>query len=239
MASTATKRIWYANYACEKSGPFPTVYILGFGNRKVCPVTVNAWDAFNAALVATGYDAQSVGTYNCRVITGGTKLSLHAYGIAIDIDPFALGNGYYSGLSVFSWSKTEFTSEQVKAVEAIRTKNGKKVFRWGGWWTSSRDYMHWEVDVAPADLATGIDWTTVPGGEPLAGLRVEDLQETLNAMGAKDHEGKALVVDGEYGPRTQSAWINGMKMGGSSGITQAQGDVRYVRRGVAVTSTFK
>jgi hypothetical protein len=72
----------------------------------------------------------------------------------------------------------------------------------------------------------------------LAGLRVEELQETLNEMGATDFEGKALVVDGVYGSRTQSAWIKGMKMGGSTGLTQTAADARYVRRGVQQTTTF-
>lgn len=238
MASTATKRIWYAAYACEKSGDFPNITILGKANREVQPDSVDFWHAFSQVLEVNGYRAESVGTYNCRPITGGSGLSLHSYGIAVDIDPYALGNPYYGSFSVFSWNRTKFTPEQVAAVEAIRTNNGKKAFRWGGWWTYTRDYMHWEIDVAPADLRTGVNWSTVQGGETLAGLRVEELQETLNAMGAKDHEGKALVVDGEFGPRTQSAWINGMKMGGSGGITQTDADKRYVRRGVQQTSTF-
>ena len=237
MASTGTKRIWYAAYACEKSGDFPEAHIL-IGRREVQPDSVPFWQAFSQVLELNGYSAQSVGTYNCRPITGGTNLSLHAYGIAVDIDPYKLGNGYYSGWSSFSWSRTEFTPTQVKVVEAIRTNNGKKAFRWGGWWTYSRDYMHWEIDVSPTDLRTGVNWNTVQGGETLAGLRVEELQETLNEMGATDFEGKALVVDGVYGSRTQSAWIKGMKMGGSTGLTQTAADARYVRRGVQQTTTF-
>ncbi len=49
MASTATKRIWYAQYACEKSGDFPEVYIL-IRDREVADPTVEAWMAFHQAL---------------------------------------------------------------------------------------------------------------------------------------------------------------------------------------------
>lgn len=168
MATTGTKRIWYAQYACEKSGDFPEVTILG-REREVCPLTVEAWQAFNQVLTLTGYDAQSVGTYNCRPITGGSKLSLHAYGIAVDIDPFALGNPYYGFWKSFSWNDTEFTPEQIAAVEAIRTTAGKKVFLWGGRWISIKDYMHFEIDVSPSDLEKGIDWSTVKGGQLVGG----------------------------------------------------------------------
>ena len=170
MASTATKRIWYSNYLCGKAGPYPKEFIL-IGDRPVAHPTVEAWAAFHQALASTGYDAQSVGTYNCRKITGGSGYSLHAYAIAVDIDPFSLGNPFYGRSSPkgwkFSWDETEFTREQVDAVLGIRTLTGKKVFMWGGFWTSIKDYMHWEIDVPPKDLEAGIDWSTVPEGEEL------------------------------------------------------------------------
>lgn len=167
MASSATKRIWYAQYACQKSGVFPRTFIL-IGDRKVCPVTVEAFQAFDQALTLADYDAVSVGTYVCRPITGGRKLSLHSYGIAPDIDPYSLGNPYYGRSHPkawkFSWDNTKFTQAQVEAVERIRTNDGKKVFLWGGRWLTIKDYMHWEIDVPPSSLATGINWRTVPGG---------------------------------------------------------------------------
>lgn len=207
MASTTTKRIWYAPYACEKSGTFPYVTILGF-KRKVCPVAVEAFEALDKALKATGRTSKSIGTYNCRPITGGTKLSLHAFGIADDDNPFALGNGYYAGVSLFSWSRTDFTPEQVAAVEAIKTKNGKKVFRWGGWWTIGRDYMHWEIDCSPSDLATGIDWSTVKGAYVAAlplikGMQNEDVRELQDLLNQTYDAG--IKEDADYGSITSAA----------------------------------
>ena len=272
MASSATKRIWYSQYACEKSGDFPEAYIL-IGDREVADPTLEAWSAFNQALTIAGYDAVRVGTYNCRPITGGSKLSLHAYGIAVDIDPFALGNPYYGRKNPkgwrFSWSETKFTEGQVIAVESIRTNDGKKAFLWGGRWNTVKDYMHWEIDVPPSSLATGINWATVPGGllkgEQMLkkgdkGFAVERYQNGI--LGWNSKALPLFGADGDFGDETvtwvkkyqaaanldQTGMIDGItgallleyvedRVGGG-GITEAEGDNRWVRRGINVTSKF-
>lgn len=268
MASTATKRIWYAPYACMKSGAFPTVVILGDSER-VCPPTVEAWQVFDQVLNLSGFTASSIGYYNCRVITGGSKLSLHAYGLAGDFDPFALGNGYYSGWSKFSWSRTTFTPEQVAYIEKIRTNNGKKVFRWGGWWTYGRDYMHWEIDCSPSDLKTGIDYSTVLGGKQGDGMALKKgdkgnaVTKFQKAILAWDKDAlPEWGADGDFGSETE-AWVKKYQQSagltqtgqidgvtaallleympdfaGGGGITQAQGDQRWVRRGINQTIKF-
>ena len=272
MASTSTKRIWYANYLCGKAGPYPKEFIL-IGDRPVAHPTEEAWAAFSQALLATGYDAQSVGTYNCRPITGGSGYSLHAYAIAVDIDPFSLGNPFYGRSSPkgwkFSWDETEFTKEQVDAVLAIRTNSGKRVFLWGGYWTSIKDYMHWEVDVPPKDLETGIDWSTVASG----GGDEEDMWTYFNINEAfvrnaynkgwlQPQEQATLdyflsnLTELQKGSQDAVAagfkedWLN-FRRAVSNGIALAAGDMaeagmsqddadkRYVRRGVQETATFK
>jgi hypothetical protein len=105
------------------------------------------------------------GAYNCRAITGGTGFSLHAYGIAGDHN--WLDNPYGARLV------TDMPPAMVAAIRAIRTKAGLAVFRWGGDWDwnpatghTAYDAMHYEVNVSPAELAVGIDWTTVAGSTP-------------------------------------------------------------------------
>lgn len=129
-------------------------------------VAVDALLALETALKATGYQATSRWAYNFRKITGSSLpcscsdargCSLHAYPIAIDIDPAQ--NPYTS--TAFSWSRTKFTSAQIKAVEAIRNTKGEQVWEWGGRWSSVRDYMHFELQVDPASVA--INWSTVQG----------------------------------------------------------------------------
>lgn len=110
------------------------------------------------------------GAYNCRAITNGTGYSLHSYGpgtifswwsgrafamaLAVDINPAQ--NPYGPRLV------TNMSPEMIKAVHAIRTRNGKQVWVWGGVW-SPHDAMHFQISCTRADLVTGIDPTTLPG----------------------------------------------------------------------------
>jgi hypothetical protein len=128
----------------------------------VNPDAVDAFTALDLVLNALGYGPGDAQTYNCRPVVGGSGLSLHAYGIAVDIDPPL--NPHENVWGPTDWSRTKFTPAQVDAAKAIRTNNGKQVWTWGGNWFTIKDYMHWQLDVAPADLATGINWSTVIGG---------------------------------------------------------------------------
>jgi D-alanyl-D-alanine carboxypeptidase len=93
--------------------------------------------------------------YNCRVVSGSTRLSSHARGLAIDINPF---------INPFVTSK--FTSppgaeayDTVKERNALKNKPGMilrnsavtKAFKakgwgWGGDWSSLKDYQHFSAD---------------------------------------------------------------------------------------------
>lgn len=214
MASTSTKRLWWAPWVCQKQGKFPWIEILG-KRTPVNPMTMDAWKAFSAVLQAKGYIAQSVWNYNCRQITGGSKYSLHAYGIATDVDPRL---NPFLRTSSFSWGKTVFTKEQVDAVLGIKTLTGKTVFMWGGYWSTIKDYMHWEVDVSPKDLdpvlGGGIDWSTVDGEVEVemtlkrgaSGPAVKVYQDALLAW-----DPNALPnwgADSDYGAETEQAVKN-------------------------------
>src|SRR5688572_19497505 len=85
MASTAELRIAWAP-AC--SGPFIKLYLHGDGAITIREATKEAFEALNAVLIKFDYETRKddTGAYNCRIITGGTQYSLHAYGIAADIN---------------------------------------------------------------------------------------------------------------------------------------------------------
>lgn len=91
-------------------------------------------------------DGNNTGSFVCRPVTGGTKFSQHAYGLAIDINPFL--NPYQRGELVLPELATAYldrTSSSpglitdgdvvVQAFEAIG-------WHWGGRWSSLRDYQH-------------------------------------------------------------------------------------------------
>jgi hypothetical protein len=170
---------------------------------------VTAVQALGRVLEAHNYHVRTgdTGGYNCRQITNGAGHSLHAFGIALDINwntnPFRKDNVLV----------TDMTRAMVTNILRIRTNNGQQVWGWGGDFRNVKDAMHYEIVCAPADLATGIDWDTVHQGTlrenaphrwPLVkrgdrGPAVEKLHDLLGV--AK----RGAAGYGTFGPKTESA----------------------------------
>ena len=153
-----------------------------------------------------------IGGRTCQ--TDGTNCSLHNYGIAIDIDPFGLGNPYFRDsrgrgipFSAGRWTfaDTKITRAQVEAVEAIRNTHGEQYFRWLGW--AIGDTMHFELQVAPS--RTDVDWDTVPEGDPEMTLKRGDkgnavryYQEAI--LGWDPDALPGFGADGDFGGETET-----------------------------------
>jgi hypothetical protein len=172
---TATLRRAWSQYACAERRMVPLT-LFGRWTTPVNPETVAAWRAFEQALAASGYRVHRAWVFNCRSIKDRAALSLHAYGLAIDIDHAQprcnVNNRTPDGRAVrFSSAATKeercrdvqrgvadtsFTPDQVAAVEAIQTVDGHQVFTWGGRWATTKDTMHFQLNVTPAELARGI-----------------------------------------------------------------------------------
>jgi hypothetical protein len=173
--STAALRQAWAEYRCAGNRMVP-LQLLSH-RTPVNPVAVDAFRALGTALAAAGYVARSTWVYNCRTIaTTDTsrppQASLHAYGLAVDVDPrWNPHRRNVSGPIRFSPAPTlegriadvkagsagtAFTPEQVAAVEALRTVDGLQVFTWGGRWAGSHDAMHFQIAVTPAELRRGL-----------------------------------------------------------------------------------
>lgn len=125
------------------------------------PVTVRrgteaAWAALDDVFRAHNYRPRAgvTGAYNCRRITGGTGFSLHAYGIAIDVNWDT--NPYGPRLI------TDMPPEMIADVEALQTVSGAQLFRWGGRYSRNKDAMHFELVCSPAELASGVSRSAVP-----------------------------------------------------------------------------
>jgi hypothetical protein len=156
-ATTSTLRKLWADWMCRKGGG-EYVDIRFFG-RKVGGVPAPAVDAYQAlelALRSSGYDPKSCWAYNCRLIAGTNKRSLHSAGIAVDIDPKQ--NPFTEG-DPFSG---KVQPHHVEAALSIRNGKGVRVWSWGGNWDKP-DRMHFQLDQGPK--AVDVDWSTVPGGE--------------------------------------------------------------------------
>lgn len=206
--STETMRKAWANARCKPDQMVP-VRLYGGLTIRVQRVTVEAWNALSGILETHGYKADphdpgGPGAYNCRPITGGKGYSLHAYGIAADINPSR--NPYGRDLV------TDMPRKMVDEIEALRTNSGKQVFRWGGDWDGDNieddrtfDAMHFEIACTPADIASGIAGSVQPkrvdvtaAMRPLQlGSKGRDVHTVQDVVGAK--------VDGGFGPATEKA----------------------------------
>lgn len=174
MTTTATLRNWWAP-ACR--GPFETVSLHGEGRVTVRSTIVAAVAALDACLHRHDYRTRraDTGAYNCRKITGGTGYSLHAYGIAVDLNWQT--NPYGPRLV------TDMPEAMVTDIKAIRTRNGRQVWRWGGDYRGNKDAMHFEVICSPADLATGIDPRSLPA-TPEPAPQEDDMADYLAQIDA-------------------------------------------------------
>lgn len=211
MTSTAAMRqAWHP--PCE--GSFSTVTLYGGGRIRVSTGTVSAFLALNECLKRHGYEARSAvtGAFNCRKITGGTGYSLHAYGIAADIN----------------WDKnpygpklvTDMPGAMIADIKAIRTNNSNAVFRWGGDYEGNKDAMHYEVICTPQDLATGIRGVVDTGSKVELAVFLQQVvscstqtfqRPTKSAcVGAIQRIcatkfGQAILTDQDFGEKTEAA----------------------------------
>jgi peptidoglycan LD-endopeptidase CwlK len=89
-------------------------------------------------------EANNTSSFNYREVTGGGRLSNHAYGRAVDINTFL--NPYVKGNLVLPRGAKydpkvagTFTAESAVVREFVRLG-----WTWGGSWTSPIDYQHFE-----------------------------------------------------------------------------------------------
>ena len=147
--------------------------------------------------------------YAERKIRGGSSLSNHASGTAIDLN----APKHYLG------AVGTFTSSQVRAIRKILSAC-EGTIRWGGDYRGRKDEMHFEINAGTAKVARvakklrpklqgpsipgggssgGSTYTTVTGATPLVKLyhKGEPVKRIQKAVGVK--------VDGYYGPDTANA----------------------------------
>lgn len=157
LNSTATQRILWAP-VCKTN---------------VRQGVLDSWRGLDSCMRLYNYAPRKgvTGARSCRRITGGTGYSLHSYFVD---GMFTFWNGLTIGLGIavdINWDRnpygkrliTDMPRNMVEAILAIRTVNGEEVWGWGGNYRNNKDAMHYELACSPADLATGINWSTVRG----------------------------------------------------------------------------
>ena len=166
MASTSEMRAAWAP-ACD-SGGMETISFGDAGARvTVDRLTVPIWRAVEAIFAKYRYTIRrsDTGAYNCRQITGGSGYSLHAYGIAVDVN--WQSNPYGPNLV------TNMPAGAIREIEALNV-NGQPVVRWGGRYSGNKDAMHFEVIVPPA--------VAIRFQAPQEGLTVAEIDQLIDVI---------------------------------------------------------
>ncbi len=238
MTTTRQMRTWWSDYRCVKDDIKP-ISILGLNAGTCATPMYDGFKAIEMALVANRYKDPKVIWIPRECPTGiagkpcqhdGTNCSIHNYRVALDIDPFKLGNPHFYSRYGDGWdfSNCKITSAQVAAIEGIKNTHGEQMNRWLGWLIG--DTMHFEGQVPPDRCE--VDWKTVPGNPPPEGddemfLPVQKndkgedvryLQDMLNLT-----YGAGLKLDGDYGPAVVKACLDHIakytnNVGGKAGI---------------------
>jgi hypothetical protein len=125
---------------------------------------VNHYDGNDDASMA---DNNTSG-FNARSVAGSTKLSLHAYGLAIDLNPIQNPNADRSGAKL-----TFRPPAGADNANRLNDRPGKKVrlgmaedvidvfadegfLIWGGYWDNPIDYQHFQVSRPLAEQLAGL-----------------------------------------------------------------------------------
>ena len=111
--------------------------------------SVRLIDEFDGDDIAS-MQANNTSCFNYRSTTGKSKLSNHAYGLAIDINP--LYNPYVkknSGVvlppeaEIYADREADFP-QKISKTDLAYKEFTNRGFRWGGNWRSIKDYQHFE-----------------------------------------------------------------------------------------------
>ncbi len=93
--------------------------------------------------------ADNTSGFNCRRVEGSSSWSEHAYGRAIDVNP--VENPYVVGAHVSPPAGAAFVSRtrrargMIHAGDAVVRAFAAIGWRWGGSWTSPKDYQHFSA----------------------------------------------------------------------------------------------
>ncbi len=122
---------------------FRRLYRARFPIRSMRPV-----DAFGGSDTRS-MAADNTSAFNGRFVAGTTRWSMHAYGIAIDVNP--VENPYVSGDHVSPAAGRPYADRSLyrrgmlhardKVVRAFASIGWK----WGGYWRPARDYQHFSA----------------------------------------------------------------------------------------------
>jgi hypothetical protein len=129
-------RVW----ARRLVGVFKKIYDARFPIRKM--KLIDAYGASDAKSMA----ADNTSAFNGRYVSGTTRWSMHAYGLAIDLNP--VENPYVASDHVSPAAGAKYANRNLKAKGMVHSGDVVvRAFRsigwgWGGTWPGTKDYQH-------------------------------------------------------------------------------------------------
>ena len=122
---------------------FRRLYAARFPIRRMVPVS--RYRGSDDASMA----ADNTSGFNCRYVSGTGRWSMHAYGLAIDVNP--VENPYISGTRVSPAAGRRYV-DRARRRPGMAIASGVLVqafasvgWKWGGNWSSSLDYQHFST----------------------------------------------------------------------------------------------
>ncbi len=122
--------------------------------------------------------ASGTGAFYCRAIRNGTNFSLHAYGLAVDINP--AHNPYIGGFKLMPDGSMQGQllpnyAAEIPYLDRANQRPGMNesivklmasvgFIEWGGQWQTTLDYMHFQV---PENIAKNLSYMDKTSGEQL------------------------------------------------------------------------
>jgi D-alanyl-D-alanine carboxypeptidase len=132
-----------ANLANGMVDIFRDLYNARFPIQRMEPIDVYGGDDMRSI------KANNTSAFNCRAVTGGSGWSEHAYGRAIDVNPFV--NPYVKGSTVLPPEAAPYTDRSrndpgmIHADDAVVRAFAARGWAWGGYWSSLKDYQHFST----------------------------------------------------------------------------------------------
>lgn len=134
--------IVHQSVATEVLAIFQELYTMGYPIEKM--KVISCYDGDDEASMMDNNSS----AFNFRYVTNGGKLSKHAYGLAIDLNP--LVNPYIKADVVLPANATPYLDREqcvlgmIKKDDPVYEIFTRYGWSWGGDWSSLKDYQHFE-----------------------------------------------------------------------------------------------
>lgn len=133
-----------ATAATDLTRAFRLLFGARFPIRQMRPVDAFGGDDERSML------ADNTSAFNCRLVPGTSVWSQHAYGLAVDINPFEnpeIQDGAVEPSAAAAWADRSRTSPaMIKEGDAAWRAFHAIGWTWGGDWSTPKDYQHFSAN---------------------------------------------------------------------------------------------